>query len=135
MSFDALDVMRRDGWMVAIHNDYTLTGERYSFWLLTHPSGVWAKGEGRTDEEALEQAHAQALERRPARPESPLPTDRIATLEEVEHAHIAEVMRYFGENKAKAATALGICERTLYRKWQAIEEAKIARDVQAAREA
>lgn len=48
-----LPVLRAQGWSVAAHNDYRLNGESYTFWLLTHPSGRYVKGEGRTDEEAL----------------------------------------------------------------------------------
>lgn len=46
--------LRANGWSVAVHNDYRLNGEHHTFWLFTHPSGRWAKGEGRTDSEALE---------------------------------------------------------------------------------
>ena len=30
-----LDTLRDDHWMVAVHNDYTVDGERFTFWLLT----------------------------------------------------------------------------------------------------
>ena len=46
------DDIRAQGWMVAVHNDYTLNGERYTFWLFTKGDRA-VKGEGRTDEEAL----------------------------------------------------------------------------------
>lgn len=49
-----LSALRRAGWMVAIHNDYTMNGEFYTFWLLTHPDGRYVRGEGRTDALALE---------------------------------------------------------------------------------
>lgn len=45
--------LRRNGWRVAVHNDYTLSGVHMTFWLMTHASGIYAKGEGRTDEDAL----------------------------------------------------------------------------------
>jgi hypothetical protein len=48
-----LDGMRADGWSVAVHNDYTLGGDAYTFWLLTHPNGRYVKGESITDAEAL----------------------------------------------------------------------------------
>lgn len=46
--------LRAQGWTVAIHNDYMLGGECYTFWLLTHPNGRYVKGEATTDAEALE---------------------------------------------------------------------------------
>lgn len=52
-----LDLLRAGGWSVAVHNDYRLNGERWTFWLFTHPDGTWIKGEGRTDDEALAAAH------------------------------------------------------------------------------
>lgn len=48
-----LDQIRSFGWDVAVHNDYKLDGEQYTFWLFTHPDGSWVKGEGKTDNEAL----------------------------------------------------------------------------------
>lgn len=51
-----LDGLRLSGWMVAVHNDYRLNGELHTFWLLTHPNGRWIKGEGKTDEEAIQAA-------------------------------------------------------------------------------
>lgn len=64
-----LEIIREAGWSVAVHNDYTLSGERFTFWLFTHPNGRWVKGEGRSDEEALEQIRLAiaALESPPAR--------------------------------------------------------------------
>lgn len=53
---NALDKLRADGWSVAVHNDYRLRGEHFTFYLFTHPDGSWIKGEGRTDEEAVCQA-------------------------------------------------------------------------------
>lgn len=52
---NALATLRSKGWSVAVHNDYRLDGVSYTFWLFTHPSGRWVKGEGSTDEEALAQ--------------------------------------------------------------------------------
>lgn len=54
-----LHKLRVKGWMVAVHNDYRLKGETFMFYLFTHPSGLWAKGEGRSDMEAIEEAMAQ----------------------------------------------------------------------------
>jgi hypothetical protein len=51
--------LRAAGWRVAVHNDYRLNGVDMTFWLMTHPSGVYAKGEGATDIEALRQIEAQ----------------------------------------------------------------------------
>ena len=48
-----LEALRDRGWMVAVHNDYRLSGKLMTFWLFTHPSGRWIKGEGETDAEAL----------------------------------------------------------------------------------
>jgi hypothetical protein len=45
--------------MVAVHNDYRLRGETFTFYLFTHKSGLWAKGEGRSDLEAIEDAQVQ----------------------------------------------------------------------------
>ncbi len=56
----ALAELRERGWRVAVHNDYRQHGEDFTFWLFTHPSGRWVKGEGATDEEALEEALAAA---------------------------------------------------------------------------
>ena len=46
------DVIRSRGWAVAVHNDYRLNGAPHTFWLFTKGSAC-AKGEGRTDDEAL----------------------------------------------------------------------------------
>jgi len=50
------DAFREAGWSVAVHNDYHMNGVPHTFWLWTHPSGIWVKGEGLTDKQALEQA-------------------------------------------------------------------------------
>lgn len=45
--------------MVAVHNDYILRNERYTFWLFTknvHGVTLAVKGEGSSDEEALDKA-------------------------------------------------------------------------------
>lgn len=52
--------LRKAGWRVAVHNDYKLDGQDMTFWLMTHPSGIYLKGEGATDMEALMQIEAQA---------------------------------------------------------------------------
>jgi hypothetical protein len=50
------DDLREAGWMVAVHNDYTLNGAQRTFWLLTNPrTGNFLKGEGASDAEALSQ--------------------------------------------------------------------------------
>ena len=53
-----LDELRRDGWMVAVHNDYRLDGEACTFWLFTK-DGRAVKGEGATDAIALQQVREQ----------------------------------------------------------------------------
>lgn len=55
-----LHELRSNSWRVAVHNDYHLNGARMSFWLMTHPSGLYLKGEGWTDLEALQQIEEQA---------------------------------------------------------------------------
>lgn len=53
---DILAALRADGWGVAVHNDYRLDGQTMTFWLLTHAeTGRFIKGEGPTDQDALEQ--------------------------------------------------------------------------------
>lgn len=49
-----LALLRSKGWSVAVHNDYKLNGQSYTFWLFTKGERAW-KGEGRTDLEALQQ--------------------------------------------------------------------------------
>jgi hypothetical protein len=46
------DDLREKGWSVAVHNDYRLNDESWTFWLFTKGYQC-AKGEGRTDAEAL----------------------------------------------------------------------------------
>lgn len=50
---ELLDEIRGMGWAVAVHNDYRLNGEDHTFWLFTKDDRA-AKGEGRTDEDALQ---------------------------------------------------------------------------------
>ena len=57
---DASD-LRALGWTVAVHNDYRHQGKPHTFWLLTHPSGRWLKGEAPTDTEALDQIRILAV--------------------------------------------------------------------------
>lgn len=57
------DDLRDAGWAVAIHNDYRQNGESHTFWLFTKAmaGGIrGAKGEGRTDVEALDQVRVNA---------------------------------------------------------------------------
>lgn len=56
----ALEQLRKDGWSVAVHNDYNLDGQHHTFWLLTK-GDRFIKGEGRTDDEALTKAQAAAI--------------------------------------------------------------------------
>lgn len=57
-----LEILRLNGWAVAVHNDYRVNGESFTFWLFTHPQGIWIKGEGRTDEAALDGLPARAYQ-------------------------------------------------------------------------
>ncbi|MEM8599945.1 MAG: sigma 54-interacting transcriptional regulator [Bacteroidota bacterium] len=50
------------------------------------------------------------------------PDSDLPTMEAVEHALIAEALRRFEGNRRRTAEALGISERTLYRKIKEIEE-------------
>lgn len=53
--------LRRTGWTVAVHNDFRLNGKPHTFWLFTHEATrKYAKGEGTTDQEALEEAAHEA---------------------------------------------------------------------------
>lgn len=54
------DDLRERGLTVAVHNDYRLHGEAYTFWLFIDEStGLSYKGEGKTDTEALNKVRAQ----------------------------------------------------------------------------
>lgn len=46
------DDLRAMGWSVAVHNDYKINGEPFTFWLFTKGERA-VKGEGKTDAEAL----------------------------------------------------------------------------------
>lgn len=60
------DDIRAQGWVVAIHNDYRLNDQSYTFWLFTK-DGKAIKGEGFTDADALGQVRAQIENMKPAR--------------------------------------------------------------------
>lgn len=51
-AFYMLAELRAAGWRVAVHNDYRVGGEDFTFWLLTRGC-LCVRGEGPTDEEAL----------------------------------------------------------------------------------
>lgn len=53
--------LRSLGWSVAVHNDYKINGLPMTFWLFTHPSGRWVKGEATSDQEAVNECLRQAL--------------------------------------------------------------------------
>jgi hypothetical protein len=55
-----LQKLRDAGWRVAVHNDYQVDDQLFHFWLMTHPSGIYAKGEGVSDDHALSQIEARA---------------------------------------------------------------------------
>lgn len=51
---DYLKYIRDHDWCVAVHNDYFVDGSFWTFWLFTHKVRlVYAKGEGRSDLEAV----------------------------------------------------------------------------------
>lgn len=50
---EKLNLLRTNGWVVAVHNDYYSNGVLHTFWLFTHKSGIYVKGEGLTDEQCL----------------------------------------------------------------------------------
>jgi chromosome segregation ATPase len=53
------DDLRKDGWAVAVHNDYRLNGRSHTFWLFTR-GNRFIKGEGETDAAALDEARFAA---------------------------------------------------------------------------
>lgn len=57
---EILRKLRANGWSVAVHNDYHQNGRDCTFWLLTHRCGIWIKGEGGSDVEALTDCETQA---------------------------------------------------------------------------
>lgn len=61
-----LEYLRERGWTVAIHNDYQLGPQRFSFWLFTHKkSGRFLKEEDKMDAKALDRIvkHVQMEQR------------------------------------------------------------------------
>lgn len=62
------------------------------------------------------------------------PADSLPTLEDAEKELIAEALRRFDGNRRQTARALGISERTLYRKIREIEEEEAAHQVEEAGE-
>ena len=54
---ELLDRLRNQGLRVAVHNDYTLHGKLFTFWLMTYQeedgTTIAFKGEGETDQAAL----------------------------------------------------------------------------------
>jgi hypothetical protein len=56
-AYEAIARLRAAGWAVAVHNDYQQNGKPHTFWLFTKGNRC-AKGEGRSDAEALEAATA-----------------------------------------------------------------------------
>jgi hypothetical protein len=49
-----LETIHALGWLVAIHNDYIQNDARHAFWLFTDDKGRYVKGEGLTDDKALQ---------------------------------------------------------------------------------
>ena len=62
-AFELLGDLRRAGWRVAVHNDYSYKGTVFTFWLFTHATGVFSRGEGSTDLEALRQVISEIKRR------------------------------------------------------------------------
>lgn len=58
--FKTLNELRANGWSVAVHNDYRLNGQQMTFWLMTHECGLYLKGEGSSDADAIGQIEKQA---------------------------------------------------------------------------
>ena len=57
-----LDRLRQEGWSVASHFDVIApNGKSTSVWLLIHPCGVYLRGEGATDSEAIAKVDADAV--------------------------------------------------------------------------
>lgn len=52
------DDLRSAGWSVAVHNDYTLNGARFTFWLFTKGDRC-VRGEGESDAIALDAVREQ----------------------------------------------------------------------------
>lgn len=65
----SVDDARKAGWQVAVHNDYRLRGQQHTFWLFTHPCGLFAKGEGTSDADAIAAAYDDAQQRMACRAE------------------------------------------------------------------
>lgn len=60
------DDIRAAGWVVAVHNDYRVSGEPHTFWLFTK-DGRAVRGEGRTDADALNEVrNALRIDHTPA---------------------------------------------------------------------
>jgi hypothetical protein len=82
--------LRRAGWTVAVHNDFRLGGKPHTFWLFTHEATrKYAKGEGTSDQEALEEAaHEAAMATdAPVRMAEPtLPGEHVPDLEAMRRA-------------------------------------------------
>ena len=57
----ALADLRGNGWLVAAHNDYHLSGHLMTFWLFTHPNGRFVKGEAFDDRAAVVIARDAAM--------------------------------------------------------------------------
>ena len=55
------DDIRKQGWCVAVHNDYRLHGRLFTFWLFTKGDRC-VKGEGSDDAEALNKVRAAIRE-------------------------------------------------------------------------
>ncbi|CAH1689439.1 conserved hypothetical protein [Hyphomicrobiales bacterium] len=57
-----LDRLRQEGWTVASHCDVVgSNGKSTSVWLFTHPCGLYLRGEGATDCEAIAKVESQTL--------------------------------------------------------------------------
>lgn len=107
---DRLAELRAEGWTVAVHNDYRIAGERMTFWLLTHARGVWLKGEGATDEEALASLTGGTG------PAQPAPAPRLRDNDELRHVVFSTLVRLQGHAKGShVAKLLDAIEEALRR--------------------
>lgn len=48
-----LRLLRENGWLVAVHNDYRQGKKLFTFWLFTNDAGYYLKGEAESDEDAV----------------------------------------------------------------------------------
>ena len=67
------DKLHQLGWSIASHHDMQVRGRLRTFYLLTHPSGIWVKGDGPDQLTALTRAYTAAQQRLEQPRGTPLP--------------------------------------------------------------